>query len=137
MHRLLLAVAIVAVAVSARATGCLIFDATAPKALADGSVVYPLSDAFPKVVPANSCAGGSNILSPAQNFILVDVSPACHPIKLRDADFVVKRQLPERFAAMVKPRAARFTTAGLYTDGHGKCGPLAPASTKQAQWSSY
>lgn len=135
---LLTVVFVVLTAVAARAAGCLIFDATAPKTLADGAVVYPLSELFPKVIPLATCAG-AGLLTPAENFIAVDVSATCHPILVKSPVSAMTRGVPERFAAMVRAMPPAYTTVGLYTDGDDNCGPLAQAtvSTKKGAWTSY
>jgi hypothetical protein len=95
---------VVALSVVARA-GCLVFDATNPATLPDNTVVYPQSDAFPNVVPIASCDAAAGLLSPATNYIGVDVSATCHPVAGARANVIV------------------MTNNRLYTDGT-ICGPL-------------
>lgn len=137
MKKVLIALAFVGIAVAAHAAGCLVFDATAPKTLADGSVVYPLSDVFPKIVPIANCSSASGLIADSSKFIAVDISATCHPVLVKAANFQVTKPLPDKVAGMVKPQPARYTTVGLFADRSGNCGPLAPAATKQAQWSNY
>lgn len=147
MKNLLIAALLTLGTVAAQAAGCLVFDATAPTKLDDGSVVYPISRTFPEVVPIKSCVAGAGGLVDSSAFLAVDVSASCHPIKVANPgafrDAVMERlaqPIKERLAKAAAAAPAQYTTAGLYTDGKGSCGPLAVASvtsTRQADWSSY
>jgi hypothetical protein len=147
MKTLAFAAVLTLVATSAHAAGCLVFDATAPTTLADGSVVFPISATFPTVVPIKSCVAGAGSLIDSSAFLAVDVSATCHPIKVGRNAEAARDAAIERLSQPVKERVkaslppAQYTTAGLYTDGKGNCGPLAvtvkAVSTKQALWSEY
>lgn len=132
MKKVILVAAFAALTATAHAAGCLVFDATAPKKLADGSAVYPLSDVFPKVVPIANCTAASGLISDTSKFTAVDVSPTCHPILVKRVKNIMARREGED--------APVYTTAGLFTDGKGNCGPLAVAaaqSTKASNWTGY
>ena len=108
------------------------FDATAPLMLSDKTQVYPMSSIFPQAVPFRSCAAAAGLLQPAANFIVVDVSSACHPI-VRSRPFPGPHGIKSKLTLPVKPGESK-----LYTDGHGACGPLKMSQVAvKGTWTAY
>lgn len=124
MKKLIFVAVLAFATVSAHADGALVFDIAAPSVQADGSVLWPISQIFPQVVPVKSCAAASGALSDASKFICVDVSATCHPVLVKGRSI---DNLPPKLAERIQAIPPRLVTAGLYTDGKGNCGPLKKA----------